>query len=144
MRMKKRQRSKDILVRNRKEKGISLIEVLVTMFLLAVVLLTLDSVFIYGLKLLSRSKQVTLATQIAQEEMEFIRNQNFDDILILDSSFTHENLSSLLNGQGILAIEDGPGDDIKKITASVAWDYRGNQMRKDVVTYMTRSGINKK
>lgn len=142
--MKKRQRLKDIFVRNKKEEGLSLIEVLITIFLLSVVLLTLVSVFIYGFNLLARTKQVTLATQITQEEMEFIRNKAFDDILILASSFTHENLSFLQSGQGILAVDDGPGDNIKKITVSVTWNYRGSQLRKDVVTYMTREGINKK
>lgn len=130
--------------KKKKQGGFTLIEVLITIFLLGVVLMTLVSVFIYGFTLLARTKQVNLAAQIAQEEVEFIRNNSFDDILTLGTSFTHESLSSLLSGQGTLTIEDGPGDDIKKLTVSVTWNYRGIQQSKDVVFYITREGINKK
>jgi len=133
---------------NKKRKGgFTLIEVLITIFILAIVLMTLVSAFIYGYNLLSRTKQVSLATQIAQEEIETIRNMPYDNILALGSSFTNERLSDLLNGQGVLAIEAVPGDttgNIKKLTASVRWTFKGQQMRKDIVTYVTREGINKK
>jgi prepilin-type N-terminal cleavage/methylation domain-containing protein len=131
----------------KKKGGFTLIEVLITIFILAVVLMTLVSAFIYGYNLLSRTKQVSLATQIAQEEIETIRNMPYDNILALGSSFTNERLSDLFNGQGVLAIEAVPGDtsgNIKKITASVRWKFKGQQMRKDIVTYVTREGINKK
>lgn len=129
---------------NKKQKGFSLIEVLITILLLAFVLMTLISVFIYGFNLLSKTKQTTLATQIAQEEVELIRNMPFDDILTLSPSFSHDSLSLLEGSEGSLAIEEGPGDDIKKLTVRVRWVYRGNNMIKDVVTYITREGINKK
>ena len=106
--------------------------------------ITLVSVFMYGFNVVFRTKQVTLATQIAQEQVEHVRNLNFDDILTLGSSFTHESLSELVNGQGSLSLESGPGADIKKLTVSVLWDYRGTNMRKDVVTFITREGVNKK
>ena len=130
--------------KKKKQGGFTLIEVLITIFLLAVVLMTLVSVFIYGFTLLARTKHVNLAAQIAQEEVEFIRNKEFDDILTLGTSFTHESLSSFQNGQGTLTIEAGHGDDIKKLTVSVTWDYRDTQQSKDVVFYITREGINKK
>ena len=125
-------------------EGFSLIEVLIAIFILGIVSVTLISVFIYGFNVVFRTKQVTMATQIAQEEVDHIRNMNFDDILTLDSSFNHESLSELVNGQGSLSLEDGPGTDIKKLTISVLWDYRGTNMRKDVVTFITREGVNKK
>ena len=124
--------------------GFSLIEVLIAVFILGIVSMTLVSVFMYGFNVVFRTKQVTLATQIAQEQVEHVRNLNFDDILTLGSSFTHESLSELVNGQGSLSLESGPGADIKKLTVSVLWDYRGTNMRKDVVTFITREGVNKK
>lgn len=106
--------------------------------------MTLISVFIYGFNVIYKTKQLTLATQIAQEEIELIRNMNFDDILILNSSYSHDSLSELVNGTGTLSLQDGPGTDIKKLTVSVTWDYRGTSLRKDVVTFITREGVNKK
>ena len=126
------------------QKGFSLIEVLIAIFILGIVSVTLISVFIYGFNVVFRTKQVSLATQIAQEEVELIRNLNFDDILLLGTTYNHDSLSELVNGSGALSVENGPGDDIKKLTVSVTWDYRGTSLRKDVVTFITREGVNKK
>ena len=130
--------------RKKQEEAFTLIEVLVTIFILAIVLLTLITVFVYGFNLLSRTNQVNLATQIAHEQVEIIRNTAFDNITSLGSSFTDSKISNLLNGQGGLTVEDSLGPDIKKVTVTVTWDYRGRQMKKDVVTLITREGISKK
>ena len=126
------------------QKGFSLIEVLIAIFILGIVSVTLISVFIYGFNVVFKTRQVTMATQIAQEEVELVRNMNYDDILLLGSTYDHDSLSELVNGAGALSIQSGPGDDIKKLTVSVTWDYQGTNMRKDVVTFITREGVNKK
>jgi prepilin-type N-terminal cleavage/methylation domain-containing protein len=124
--------------------GFSLIEVLVAMVVLGIMLLTLISVFIYGYNVIARSTQVALATQICQEEVERIRNLAFDTVAALGTTFTNSKLSRLINGQGVEAIQAGPGTDMKILTVSVTWNYRGRSLRKDVVTYVTRNGVDKK
>jgi prepilin-type N-terminal cleavage/methylation domain-containing protein len=133
-----------MLKRKRKEEGFTLVEVLVTIVVVAVALMALLSVFIYGFNLLSRMKQTAIATQCAQEELENIRNLTFDEIIALGASFTNDSLTLLENSSGVRTIEDSVGEDIKKLTISVFWTYRGQNMRKDIVTYITREGINKK
>lgn len=133
-----------VLKRKNKEKGFTLVEVLVTIVVVAVALMALLSVFIYGFNLLSRMKQTAVATQCAQEELENIRNLTYDEILALGPSFTNDSLTLLENNSGVRTIEDSVGPDIKKLTISVFWTYRGQNMRKDIVTYITREGINKK
>jgi prepilin-type N-terminal cleavage/methylation domain-containing protein len=128
----------------RKKDGFTLIEVLVTIAILSVVLISLLSCFIYGFNIIFRMRQMNIAAQSIQEESERIRNMPFDDILSLDSSFTNESLSLLENSTGIIDLENSAGDDIKKLTVSVLWSCRGRQMRKDMVTYVTRKGINRK
>jgi len=128
----------------RKKDGFTFIEVLITMLILGVVLIALLSCFIYGFSILSRMRQMTIATQSIQEELELIRNMPFNNILGLDNSFTNESLSLLENSSGIISLEDSAGDDIKKLTVSVLWSHHGRQMRRDVVTYVTKKGINKK
>ncbi|MFQ6068945.1 MAG: prepilin-type N-terminal cleavage/methylation domain-containing protein [Candidatus Aminicenantales bacterium] len=127
-----------------KKKGFTLVEVLLTVMILAVALTALLTVFVYGFHLLSRMNQIALATQAVQEETEYIRTLPYDDILNLGSSFEHENLSQLENGQGLITLEDSVGPDIKKLTVSVVWTYRGRQLRKDITTYITREGIDRK
>ncbi len=132
------------LKKGKNEDGFTLIEVLVTIMVLAIVLIALFSCFIYGFTVISRMKQASIATQCLQEQLELIRNMPFNDILSLDSSFTNESLPLLEDSSGILSLEDSGGDDIKKLTVSVIWSYNGRQMRRDIVTFVTRKGINKR
>ena len=130
--------------RKNREGGFTLIEVLVTIMILAVVLIALFSCFIYGFTVISRVRQTAIVTQCLQEELELIRNMPFNNILSLDNSFENESLSLLEDSSGILSLEDYGGDDIKKLTVSVIWSYNGRQMRRDIVTFVTRKGINKR
>lgn len=155
------------------QRGFSLAEVLITIFILAVVCITLISVFIYGFNLLARTKQTTLATQVAQFEAERYRNMEFDSVPVhaattwvfvdlygyeTDSPykflFNSGDDPYLRNGQETITIEDGAAinmdADIKKVTITIEWDYRnrtiasGNPMRKDLVTYISDSGVNRR
>lgn len=137
-------RKETAIKRKKREEGLTYIEVLVTMVILSVVLIALLSCFLHGFNIISRMKQTAIATQSIQEELEIIRNMSFNDILTLDSSFTNDSFSFLEGSSGAVNIEDSLGDDIKKLTVSVFWSYRGRQLRKDVVTYITRKGINRK
>lgn len=143
----------------KEERGFSLIEVLITIFILAVVCITLISVFIYGFNLLAKTKQVALVTHVAQFEVEEYRNMPFAtitngttpvslstynadyDFLFRDDG---ENTPYLMNGQETITVEDGLDADIKKLTITITWDYRSRQMRRDVVTYISKDGINRR
>lgn len=127
-----------------KEAGFTLVEVLITILLFTVVLTALLSCFIQGFDILMRMRQMTIATQSIQKELELIRNMHYNDILTMDNSFSNDNFSYLENSSGIINLEDSVGAEIKKLTVSVAWTYRGRQMRKEVVTYVTKKGINRK
>jgi prepilin-type N-terminal cleavage/methylation domain-containing protein len=138
----KRKRTAD--ARTAKKGGFTLIEVLITIMMLAVVLTALLSCFIQAFDILTRMKQMTIATQSIQNELELIRSMHYSDILSLDDAFTNDSLSYLENSSGIIDLEDSVGAEIKKLTVSVTWTYRGRQMQKEVVTYVTKKGINKK
>jgi type II secretory pathway pseudopilin PulG len=137
-------RKKPVTAKDTKEAGFTLIEALITIVLLTVVFSALLSCFVQGFDILMRMKQMTIATQGIQKELEFIRNMHYSDILSMDNSFTNDGFSYLENSSGIINLEDSVGDEIKKLTVSVTWTYRGRQMRKEVVTYVTKKGINKK
>lgn len=171
--------------RTKKEGGFSLIEVLITIFILGVVCITLVSVFIYGFNLLAKTKQTAVVTQVAQFEVEKYRNMDFATIGVppisaplgtttntFQTLFDNDNnnetspyyfmfkkdgseyIPFLRNGQETIVIEDGTtinmDENIKKMTVTVVWDYRnrtiagGDPMRKDVVTYFSKDGINRR
>lgn len=137
-------RKKKAFKRESRNDGFTLIEVLVTLLILTVVLTALLSCFIQGFDILTRMKQMTIATQSIQKELESIRSLPYSDILSLNDAFTNDNLTYLENSSGIINLEDSVGSEIKKLTVSLTWTYRGRQMRKEVVTYVTKKGINKK
>jgi len=147
--------------RTKKEGGFSLIEVLITIFILGVVCITLISVFIYGFNLLQKTKKVAMATEIAQAEVERYRNTQYSEIQSygpLDGTPVTRDLSpeslALLkstnpvyfqDGDGSATLEGIPGGDenIRKLTVTITWMYRGQQQEKNVVTYIASSGINR-
>jgi len=134
-----------VFKRKKKDEGFTLIEVLVTLLILGMVAMALISCFIYVFNVLARTRQTALAAQCVQRELEAIRNMPFNQLLTLGTSWTHENLAKLENGQGALTVQDsGLGEDIKKLTVRVTWTYRGRNMRDEIVTYVTREGINKR
>lgn len=142
-----------------RQEGFTLVEVLVVIFFLGILSLVLVSVFVYGFQISARTEQNTLAVQIAQEELEFIRNIPFINVgsyISSASDFVQANMgtgeryagydfTSMSNIASSLTMEDDLGDsgNIIKVTATVTWDYKGVQMRKDVVTYIMRGGINR-
>lgn len=137
--------------KRKREKGFTLIEVLITAVVLAGALIALLSCFIYGYEIITRMKQVAVANQSIQEELEAIRDKTFDEILALDDSFSNESLSRLgqcggcSNTVGTRTIEDtGIGDDIRKLTLTVQWTYRQQTLKKEIATFITREGINKR
>jgi prepilin-type N-terminal cleavage/methylation domain-containing protein len=129
---------------SRRSAGFSLVELLLAMVVLAIMLLTLISVFIYGYNVIARSKQLAVATQVCQAEVERIRGLSFDSLSGLGSTFTDPKLAGLISGQGFRTVQADAGSDIRKLTVSVAWTFRGVAMRKDVVTFITRNGVDKK
>lgn len=139
------------------QPGFSLIEVLIVMLILTVVVLGTAGIFVYGFESLSKTKQVSLATQAAQLELERFRNTAFDTITdgSVTAPFTRADFPSLFregdggapylrNGQRTITIQPGADPDIKRLTITITWDLRGREMRKDVVTYIARDGINRK
>ncbi len=127
-----------------RRRGFSLIEVMIAMVILGIILMTLISVFIYGYNVISKSKQLAIATQVCQAEIERIRGLTFESLSGLSSTFSDPKLTSLINGQGVRVVGTGAGADMKKLTVSVSWTFRGQPLRKDVVTFITREGVNRK
>jgi prepilin-type N-terminal cleavage/methylation domain-containing protein len=161
------------MAKNSGSKGFSLIEVLIVIFILAVVVITLIGIFVYGFNLQAKTKQTALATQVSQFEVERYRNMAFDAIDPQAATsetfvnlynndpespykflFNSDNEPYLVNGRETITIQDGTNINmdkfIKKLTVTVEWDYRtrriadGDPMRKDVVTYLSVGGINRR
>ena len=63
-------------------KGFTLLEILVSTALVALALLALIAVIISGLRLLTNSGKLTVASQLAREEMETIKKRGYANITV--------------------------------------------------------------
>lgn len=125
--------------------GFTLVEVLVSVFVLAISLtgsllvLTRCNVFV------SETRQRSIASQAVKEEMEEIRDLSYVSILAMGNTFITTSMDNLTNPVGTLTIDDALSDsDIRRVTATLAWDsQQGRSLSTSLSTYITNSGINK-
>ncbi len=139
-----------------RSKGFSLVEVLVVTAMLGMVSLSLIGVFAYGFKLVSKAKQVTMATQVAQVQVERLRNTDYDAIPVAPGAptalsatdypflFTPDGICFLANARETVSVTPGTDEMLKRLDVSITWDSQGHPMRKDVVTYIAKDGINRR
>lgn len=137
-------------------RGFSMVEVLVVTTMLAIVSLSLIGVFAYGFKLVSKTKEVAMATQVAQVQVERIRNTDYDAIPIAPGSptaltstdfpflFTEDGVCHLENGRETVTVAQGIDENLKRLDISITWNFQGLPMRKDVVTYIAKDGISRR
>lgn len=139
-----------------RSKGFSLIEVLVVTAMLAMVSMSLIGVFAYGFKLVSKTKQVTMATQVAQVQVERLRNTDYDAIPVAPGTptalsaadypflFSTDGACFLNNARETVSVTPGIDEKLKRLDVSITWNYQGRSIRKDVVTYIAKDGINRR
>lgn len=129
------------------KKGLTLVEILITIFLAGIILTDIALTFDLGIVSLSDTTDIYLATDAAAQEIETIRNMSFANILALGSTFTFTTaeFSSLINPTGTVAIDNpNNNNDTRRLTVTVAWtSQRGNSLSKTLATLITRNGIDR-
>jgi len=125
--------------------GFTLVEVLVSVLILATALTGSLLVFTKSNILISEIQQYAIANQAIKEEIEEIRDLTYAEVLVRSSTFTKTSMANLANAAGTLAIDDAlSDDDIRRVTATLAWDSpRGRSLSVSSSTYVTNSGINR-
>jgi type IV pilus modification protein PilV len=114
-----------ISICRKNENGFTLIEVLVGLIILAIGLLALVVMQISAIKSGYFSSNITQATFLTQERLEYLKNLPYND----------SNLSSGQHNEGTISgtifsrqynIEEDTGNPMKTITVTVQWADRGN------------------
>ncbi len=111
-------------------KGLTLIELMVTVVILAVVLLGLLQLFVYCLGLGEMAGNLTVAVSEAQGKLEEIRNHNFSDIAgDYASGGTPGNTFNLaqLSGTGTININDA-NSELLEIEIAVSWQNKDGRV----------------
>lgn len=126
-------------------RGFTLIEAFVSTLILALSLFIVGLAIYAEFPIINQNREKAIATLAAQQEIENIRGMSYDTILALGSSFTTESFSYLENPTGTLTVDSIFGDpDIRRVSVTVSWSsMAGGTMQKNLVTMVTRNGINK-
>ena len=115
----------------KREKGFTLLEVMISLLILATVLLGVTALAITSVKVNSNANHLTWAYQTAQADLETLRRLPWGSI---SNGSRTSTCKGLVFTSTWTVVTTG---NIKNVSVGVAWnDSRGHQI--DVVTKMTR------
>jgi prepilin-type N-terminal cleavage/methylation domain-containing protein len=134
-----------MLFLDRNNNGFTLLEIMFAVLIVGIALVGIALAFSRSSIFITEIRQTSVATQAAQEEIEIIRDMDFDNILALGSSFTAAGFSSLNNPIGTLTVDNPYGTaDMRRVTVTVTWTSpEGRTLSRSLVTLVTRDGINR-
>jgi len=129
-----------------KESGVSLIESLLVVVVVGMLVFLLASIP-NSLMLITKSKHVSLAREIAVKQIEDKRTINYTNLVNDSSPINDTRLNLLPQGNGTVAVEDcSPsvctnGEHIKQVTVTVHWQENSLQTI-TLKTMIGEGGIN--
>ena len=126
---------------NRAESGLSIVELLVAIIVIAIGLIGLGTLMRESGVVGRRGQERDIAIETAHKKMESIRDKSY--YAIADESFS---IPELNDGAGNITVTDVDPDSgwLKKVVVQVSWKKWGSSatMYDSLVTYVTRGGIN--
>jgi len=113
-------------------KGFSLIEMLISVTILAVGLLAVAGLQITAIKGNSYGNTTSNATALAQDRIEEIRNLDYDDIYdptagVDPNPYIETNINGSRYTMETFVETDTPMTDLKRVTVTVRWQANGQR-----------------
>jgi type IV pilus assembly protein PilV len=108
------------------QKGFTLIEIMIAVFLLAVALLGLASVTTSVIKGNSFSQTLTTATTLARDKMEDLKGMSYTALptgTVTDYATANGTVQTSATGSYYTRSWSAPGTDTKTITVTVTWSF---------------------
>jgi prepilin-type N-terminal cleavage/methylation domain-containing protein len=112
-------------VHNKKEYGFTLIEVTAGLIILAIGLLGIATMQITSIKGSFFSSNVTQATILAQDKLEYLKNLPYSDSNLSHGQHNDGMISGTIFSRMYNVVEDA-GNSMKMITVTVQWTEQGN------------------
>jgi Tfp pilus assembly protein PilE len=130
----------------RSEKGISLVEVILAVSVVALASLLIASIpsFINSVQ---KSQHRSLAKNIAQKELDYLRNQGFATLANGTSNFADPDLGQLHSGTATYTISDCPGtvctngEVAKQVDISIHWSEGTETVTVLITTLVSQGGF---
>ena len=125
---------KMILLRHTK-RAFTLIEILVALIILTAGVVAIAGLFATSLVGSIDAEDLTIAMNLAQRRMEEIRNLDFDTEIVDAPKAAVAGFSGF---QREVAVEE-PETDLKQVTVTVYWTYKGDELNAPLSTYISKN-----
>ena len=117
--------------------GFTLLEILLTLVLLAVGVVAIAGFFSYALESSLDAEYTEIATMLAQARMEEIRNIAYDSVV--DEARASIAGFPLFQRQVEIDKDVFPIADLKQVTVMVYWQFKGKEASEQLVTYVSKN-----
>jgi len=130
-------------------KGYTLVEVLISMVVLGIALVSVAMVFAQSTFMMVDIRQKAVAAECVQDEIEAIRSMSYADILLLNGTAfvapAPPGIARFKNPVGAITVDNPLGlNNIRRVTVTVGWtSSSGAAMSRSLATLVTKSGIDK-
>lgn len=131
------QESSSVPVRD--QRGVSLVELMVAIVVLAVGVLAVFQLFPVGMRSQNDDRMFSRGTHFAQQELERLSGKAYGDIDLMLGTHPSGSPESLTGGfqrSYVVEMLDEPMENVKKIDVTVTWS--GGKKSTHAVTYVRR------
>ena len=123
-----------------------LIELIMVTAMIGTTVLAILLSFIYGQTASGHAKHHNRASQIASQEIEIVRNTDYDSLTVPyngDFIGNPDAVTELPGGVGNLVISyfDTPNDTVKQVVATVTWTEHDNTQSVEYTTLVVDNGL---
>ncbi len=126
----------------RQFRGMTIVEVLVSVAIFSIVILMLFGTFNFALKVTRYSHDTTVATNIASDKLEALRQAGFDGAGTIGTVTAPTMVAQLPDGFMTVAVEGYQNNaKVKKVTVSVYWRNRPESRAVTLTTLIGQGGI---
>lgn len=129
------------------QRGESLIELLLVIFLLGIIVMLLASLP-NAMNLITKSKRMSLAREIVTKQIEDERRIKYIDLANGSQQISDSRISLLPHGSGTVTVEDcdknicTDSENVKQVTVIVNWQENNKDQQVSLKTFIGKGGLN--
>jgi prepilin-type N-terminal cleavage/methylation domain-containing protein len=123
------------------ESGFTLVEMLVTIAVAAIVTLSLNQVTANYVHINQRGRYLSLANSYAESKIEKLRNQGFNALATGTTNLTSELSAQLPPSRSASMTVTSPSAGIKQVDLSVSYKDQGQTQTYSYTTYVGELGV---
>lgn len=121
----------------KREKGFTIIEVMVSSFIVAILFLAMTGAFSSNLMSMTVSKKMTQASMFLETTMESLSAQDYDSLLTMNGNRFFDQVTAAGSNYAVDLAVFTTGIELLQIRASLV-DLRNNQEMARVITHRSR------